>query len=89
MDHRVRVRSIPFFRIRLLAATAEEIPYLLQEYVDETRALVKQITQICWYMRGGYTREEAWQLSPKERKEAMDLIEENIERTNKSGISLL
>lgn len=75
--------------MRLLATPAEEIALVLQEYVDEARMLTDQIYDICWYMRGGVTREEAWQLSLRERKKIMKLIKENIERTNKTGLALL
>lgn len=75
--------------MRLLATPAEDIPHVLQEYVDEARALTDQIYEICWYMRGGVSREEAWQLSHRERKKIMKLIKENIDRTNKTGLALL
>jgi hypothetical protein len=62
---------------------------VLQQYVDEARALTDQIIDITWYMRGGMGREEAWHLSHKERIKVLKLIEGNIERTNKTGLVLL
>lgn len=46
------------------------------------------ITQILFYMRGGYSRDELWASSPKEREKALKLISENIDRTHKTGISM-
>jgi hypothetical protein len=40
-------------------------------------------------MRGGVSYNEAWNLSPDEREKMHDLIKDNIERTQKSGIALL
>lgn len=62
---------------------------MLQQFVDESRALTDQIIDITWYMRGGIGREEAWHLSYKERVKILKLIEGNIERTNKTGLPLL
>jgi hypothetical protein len=75
--------------MRLLATSAEDTGHLLQEYVEEARAITDQIYEICWYMRGGVEREGAWQLSNRERQRIMKLIGANIERTNKTGLPLL
>jgi len=72
-----------------LGASAEEIPFILDEYVKEARAITKDITDIMWYMRGSLNREDAYHLSPKEREYIIALIQKNIENTSKSGIALL
>lgn len=54
----------------------------------ESEEIQEGITQILFYMRGGYTRDELWASGPKERESALKLISENIERTNKTGISM-
>jgi hypothetical protein len=73
----------------LLHSPMENIPEILAGMRSEAAQLIQQITQILWYMRGGVTREEAWQTSFYERKQMLKLIEQNIERTNKSGLPLL
>lgn len=83
------IRSSPFFRIRLLTSKAEEISKTLEQFKEESEALTKQITEICWYMRGSVTWDQAWNLSPNHRKAIFKLIEDNIDRTKKSGIALL
>lgn len=88
MDNRDDVRSSTFFRLRLLGTPPEDIPYILQEYVDDARALEKQLIQIAFYMRGGCPLDQAYTLTNSQRKNALAFIEENIERTQKSGIMM-
>lgn len=61
---------------------------LLQEYIDEARALDQQLTQITFFMRGGIDLEQAHMMSPRQRKDALKLIEENMERTSKTGVMM-
>ena len=51
----------------------------------ERRAIKNQITEICWYMRGSITWEEAWSLSDTDRNDIVKYIGENSERFKKSG----
>ena len=68
-------------------------PQLVAEYLDmlseESRAIKTQLFDICWYMRGGITLEEAYALSHDDRSYIHKLVESNIERTKESGIALL
>ncbi len=66
-----------------------QIVEYFQELESESRAIEKQIFEICWYMRGGVTLEEAWTLSFDQRSTIMDIINDNIERTKNSGIALM
>lgn len=66
-----------------------QIVEYFQELESESRAIEKQIFEICWYMRGGVTLEEAWTLSFDQRSTIMDIINDNIERTKSSGIALM
>lgn len=61
----------------------------MEDLEKESKALTKQITEICWYMRGGVSREEAWAMSFDERQEVFKLINENIKRTKDAGMPLL
>lgn len=42
--------------------------------------------KICWYMRGGITLEEAYNLSYEDKEIIGNLIKENLETTKKSGM---
>lgn len=48
-----------------------------------------QIHSLMWHMRGGLTREEAWRLSPDERKSMLKQIEERIKQVEKTGLAVL
>lgn len=61
----------------------------MEDLGKESKALIKQITEICWYMRGGVSREEAWSMSFDERQEVFKLINENIRRTKEAKMPLL
>ena len=69
-----RIRPIKFFRLRLLATPGHEIPDVLQEYKNEGRSIEEEIYSICIFSQGGITREEAFRLSPRERKDILKII---------------
>jgi hypothetical protein len=52
----------------------------------ETRDVRREALQMCWYMRGGITYDQAMQLSVSERTLISELIKENLETTKKSGL---
>lgn len=79
----------PFFRLTLLATPSQDIHKVLRKYEDEGNAIEKELYDICWYMRGSITREDAFRLTRKERKHIKEIIDENIERTKKTGLPLL
>jgi len=47
------------------------------------------IVRICWHMRGSVSREEGWTLSHEERRDILELIDENRETTEKTGLPLM
>ena len=59
----------------------EEIVELIEDYEKESKAIKKNLIQQCWYMRGGMTLDEAFQLGFQERSLINDLIKENLEVT--------
>lgn len=87
MDDGHGLRRKPFFRLRLLSLPADEIAVFLQTYVEDSRALEEQLVQISFYMRG-MPLSDAYQMTPRQRKMALKLIEENIDRTNKTGVMM-
>jgi hypothetical protein len=66
-----------------------EVLKYLQGLHSEARAIEKQIFEICWYMRGGVTLEQAWTLSYDQRATIMEIINSNVARTKESGLALL
>jgi hypothetical protein len=64
----------------------EKIVAWLDSLEKESKALKKEIIQLCWYMRGSITYTEAMELSPFEREIVIKLVKDNLETTKKSGM---
>lgn len=50
---------------------------------------MEQIHSIMWNMRGSLSRDEAWSLSPDERKSILRQIEERVKLVEKTNLPLL
>lgn len=75
--------------MRLLAGTPDEIQSTLDQMKGQSKALTEEIYEICWYMRGGVTREEAWHLSHNERKIIAEQIKKRIEVSKESHTPII
>ena len=64
----------------------DQIVSYLTSMDKEGAALKSELLKMCWYMRGGLTYDEAIMLDPAEKKVLADLIKENLETTQKSGL---
>jgi hypothetical protein len=53
---------------------------------SEQKQIKHNLFQLCWYMRGGLTYEEAFFLSSEERKIISSIVKQNLETTKKTGI---
>lgn len=69
------------------------MPLSVDKILEETKKLQNQqkeykaeLLKICWYMRGGITLEEAYNLSYEDKTLIGDIIKENLETTKKSGL---
>lgn len=90
MADRGGVRPREFFRFRLLRAQkVEDIRAILSESRHDQQELRAHIASIMWHMRGSLSREEAWTLSPDERKDISKLIEERLKIVEKTRMPLL
>lgn len=68
--------------------TDEEIIQELENMDKEAKNLKNDLIRIVWWMRGGITYDQAWNLSLEERKNISNLIKENIETGKKTGIPI-
>ena len=50
------------------------------------KELKAEILKLCWYMRGGVSVNEGFNLSYEERSLITDIIQDNMETTKKSGL---
>ena len=69
--------------------TREELETLINRMKAEQRELRASINEVCWHMRGSFSREEAWTLCHDERVELMKYIEQRIKLVEKSGLPLI
>jgi len=68
------------------------LTWSIDEIMEEVKVLensVKQfkfdLSRLCWYMRGGLTLSEAYELSHEDRQVISQLIEDNLETAKKTG----
>ena len=66
-----------------------EIPKFFEDMENETKQLKHLLLRLCWYMRGGLTLNEAYQLPPQDRDIINKIVEENVENTKKAGMPLI
>lgn len=64
----------------------EEIIAWLDSLEKDSKALKREIMQLCWYMRGSVSYTEAMEMSPTERETIVKLVKDNLETAKKSGM---
>jgi hypothetical protein len=69
-----------------LILSNEEIVAWLDSLEKDSKALKKEIMQLCWYMRGSVSYTEAMEMSPSERETIVKLVKDNLETAKKSGM---
>ena len=52
----------------------------------EVKALKDELFRLVWFMRGGITLEEAYQLDVNDRSIINSIIKDNLETTTESGM---
>ena len=78
--------SIKFFRVRILPLSVGEILEESKKIESYQKEIKSELLKICWYMRGGVTLEEAYNLSYEDKQLISDIIKGNLETTKKSGL---
>ena len=66
----------------------EEIIRELEKLDKESRSIKNELIRITWWMRGGITYEQAFNLGNKERQMVNELIKDNIETSKKTGVPI-
>lgn len=66
--------------------TGEEIIDFLDSMEASAKALKQETLQLCWYMRGSISYDDAMLLSLDERNIISDIVKKNMEATKKSGL---
>lgn len=86
MDTAYSIWSIKFFRIRILPLTVGEILEETEKIESHQKQIKSELLKICWYMRGGVTLQEAYNLSHEDKMLISDIVKDNMETTKKSGL---
>jgi hypothetical protein len=53
---------------------------------NDVKALKDELFRLCWFMRGGITLEEAWQIDVADRQIISTIVKDNLETTKESGL---
>lgn len=69
--------------------TVPEIIEYSNRLDKESKALVKDILRLTWYMRGGLTTTEAYMLTYEEREAINEIVKENMEWTKDTNLPLI
>lgn len=64
----------------------DEINQMVQDYENETKAFKKELSRLCWFMRGGLTLEQAYLTDQTDREVISDLIKDNLETTRETRL---
>ena len=60
---------------------------MLEKMDKQVKAFEEELIQLAWAMRGGITLNEAYALSPSQRKQISKLFSDNLDTAKKSGLS--
>lgn len=59
---------------------------MLEDFDKDSKAIKKGIMKLCWYMRGGISLDEMYQLGFQDRELINKIIEDNLETTKDTGM---
>tara|TARA_B100000780_G_scaffold272817_1_gene235539 strand:+ start:1310 stop:1516 length:207 start_codon:yes stop_codon:yes gene_type:complete len=65
-----------------VAEILEEVKHM----ENQQKEIKSEILKLCWYMRGGVTLDEGFNLTWEDRSLISDIVKENLETTKKSGM---
>jgi hypothetical protein len=72
--------------MRLLTLTVDEINDVVKEMEAESKAIKKELYRMCWFMRGGITIEQAYQMDAMDREVIGEIIESNLDTAKETGM---
>lgn len=72
--------------MRLLNLGAEGVQKLIDGMEKEVSDIKRNALSLSWYMRGGASYEDILNMSAMEREHIMNIINENLELSKKSGL---
>lgn len=68
----------------MITAEPSEVASYFEEMASDARDIKKNVIEICWYMRGSVTHDQAWLLTYEDKKLIGEFIKENSEKFKNS-----
>jgi hypothetical protein len=72
-----------------LTLSNEEITELIEMFDKEAKAVKEDLLKICWYMRGSISYEESFFLTREEKQIIANLIKDNMDTVEKTGLPFI
>jgi hypothetical protein len=69
-----------------LTLSNEQIKELLERFERDSKALRKEVLDLCWHMRGGLSYDEGMMLSYEDRTIIHNIIKEHMDTTQKTNL---
>jgi len=69
-----------------LSLSNEEIAEWIESFDKDTKAIKHDLLQMCWFMRGGISYDDAMMLSQDDREIINKIITSNLDTTKTSGL---
>lgn len=69
-----------------MSLSLAEIDQLAKDMETEIKAIKDELFRYCWYMRGGLSFSEAYDLSHEDREIISKIIADNLDTTKESGL---
>jgi hypothetical protein len=69
-----------------LTLSNEQIKELLERFERDSKALRKEVLDLCWHMRGGLSYDEGMMLSYEDRTIVHNIIKEHMDTTQKTNL---
>lgn len=66
--------------------TLPEIQEIVEGLEKESKAIKAEIFKLAWYMRGGLSFSEAYQLDPTDREIIGNIVKDNLEMTKETKL---
>lgn len=69
-----------------MSLTPEQIKELIEKFEKDTKALRKEILDLCWHMRGGLSYDDGMLLTHEDRELLHKIVKEHLDTTQKTNL---
>lgn len=72
-----------------MTATQQDIQKKSDNFEKELDMFHKNMLRLCWYMRGGVTIEQMYDMPPAHLEHINSIVEDNFEMSKKAGMPII